>query len=100
MAVDQLAFAPVFISLIVSSIMALEGHAGDVPAKLRADLPTMVRSNWTLWVPFQFVNFRYVPPQLQARMEWDGMLGLPAAAVGNSYAAAWASVRELAARGR
>eukprot|EP00887_Chlorella_sp_A99_P003864 scaffold11.g3864.t1 len=51
-----------------AAIMALEGHAADAPAKLRADLPTMVRSNWLLWVPFQFVNFRWVPPQLQARL--------------------------------
>lgn len=22
-------------------------------------------ANWKLWVPFQFINFRFVPPQLQ-----------------------------------
>ena len=22
-------------------------------------------ANWKLWVPFQFLNFRFVPPQLQ-----------------------------------
>ena len=67
LALDQLVFAPVFISAVVSSIMALEGAAADVPAKLRTDLGTMVRSNWALWVPFQFLNFRFVPPALQAR---------------------------------
>jgi hypothetical protein len=68
MAVDQLAFAPVFISTILASIMALEGKGAEAPARLRRDLPDIVRSNWLLWVPFQFVNFRFVPPQLQVLM--------------------------------
>lgn len=62
---DQLLFAPVFLSSIIASIMTLEGHASEVPAKLRADLFTIVQSNWMLWVPFQFVNFRFVPVHLQ-----------------------------------
>ncbi len=62
---DQLAFAPVFITVILSSIMTLEGHGADVPAKLKADLLPTIVSNWKIWVPFQFINFRLVPPQLQ-----------------------------------
>ena len=58
--------APPPAAAIVASIMALEGKAGEVPARLRRDLPDIVRSNWLLWVPFQFVNFRFVPPKLQA----------------------------------
>lgn len=65
LSLDQLAFAPVFIGTILSAIMAMEGHADAIPAKLRSDLPTIVRSNWTLWVPFQFLNFRFVPVNLQ-----------------------------------
>ena len=61
----QLAFAPLFISTIVATLMALEGRAADASAKLRADLPEMLRSNWALWVPFQFINFRFVPVKLQ-----------------------------------
>ena len=45
--------------------MALEGKGAEAPARLRRDLPDIVRSNWLLWVPFQFINFRFVPPQLQ-----------------------------------
>ena len=45
--------------------MALEGHAADIAPKLKADLPEMVKSNWLLWVPFQFINFRFVPANLQ-----------------------------------
>jgi hypothetical protein len=65
MAADQLVFAPFFLSSIIASIMALEGHAAEVPPKLRRDLATIVRSNWALWVPFQFLNFRFVPVHLQ-----------------------------------
>ncbi|KAL4436140.1 hypothetical protein ABPG77_005588 [Micractinium sp. CCAP 211/92] len=66
LSLDQLCFAPVFISMIVSLIMVLEGAPVEsVAPRLRRDLPDMVRSNWLLWVPFQFVNFRFVPPQLQ-----------------------------------
>lgn len=28
-------------------------------------MPTTVRSNWILWVPANFVNFRFVPVPLQ-----------------------------------
>lgn len=65
MCLDQLVFAPVFIGSIVSAIMLLEGHGADVPSKLRTDLFTILRSNWALWVPFQFLNFRFVPVHLQ-----------------------------------
>lgn len=66
-AIDQLAFAPVFLSVLVSGIMALEGHGAEVAGKLRRDLFTIVRSNWAVWVPFQVVNFRFVPIHLQVR---------------------------------
>jgi hypothetical protein len=32
-----------------------------VPAKLRQDWGTTVITNWKIWVPFQFLNFRFVP---------------------------------------
>ncbi len=65
MAADQFVFAPVFVGSIVAAIMALEGHAAEVPDKLRNDLFTIIKSNWAVWVPFQFLNFRFVPVHLQ-----------------------------------
>lgn len=65
LAMDQILFAPFFLGSIISSIMVLEGHASEVPAKLKGDLFTIVKSNWVLWVPFQFINFRFVPQHLQ-----------------------------------
>lgn len=62
---DQLFFAPIFIGSIISMIMTLEGQGENVPSKIRNDLFTIVKSNWVLWVPFQFINFRFVPQHLQ-----------------------------------
>ena len=31
----------------------------------RPDWGNVVVANWKLWVPFQFINFRFVPPNLQ-----------------------------------
>jgi len=36
--------------------------------KLKQDWSKVVVTNWYLWVPFQFINFRFVPPQLTARL--------------------------------
>lgn len=65
LAMDQLLFAPVFIGSIISLIMYMEGQGEQVPSKIKNDLFTIVKSNWVLWVPFQFINFRFVPQHLQ-----------------------------------
>ena len=31
--------------------------------KLKQDLATTVSANWALWIPGQFLNFRFVPAQ-------------------------------------
>jgi len=46
------------------------------------DWATVVTANWKLWIPFQFLNFRFVPPQLQVAaanvcaMAWNVILSL------------------------
>ena len=62
---DQGIFAPDFIAVFVSALLALEGRAQEAPAKLRADWGEAVRVNWALWIPAQAVNFRFVPVDLQ-----------------------------------
>lgn len=34
--------------------------------KLKADLFTVLKANWSLWIPFMFLNFRVMPLNLQA----------------------------------
>jgi hypothetical protein len=49
-----------------------QGRAGGVQAKLRQDLQPTLVANWKVWVPFQLLNFRFVPPSLQARARPPG----------------------------
>lgn len=58
LALDQGVFAPIFISVFVSSLLTLEGNASQILAKLRQDLGGAVVANWKIWVPANFINFR------------------------------------------
>ncbi len=49
-----------------------QGNANKVMAKLKQDWWEMCQANWVLWIPAQFVNFRFVPPNLQARLCYGG----------------------------
>lgn len=71
MALDQFVMAPFFISGMVASVMFLEGKGPEIKTKLSNDLFTIVKSNWFLWVPFQFINFGFVPAHLQVRIASD-----------------------------
>ena len=63
---DQIIFAPLFIPTFMTSLMTLEGKRMDViPAVLMKDVPDVVVTNWILWIPAMFVNFRFVPGQWQ-----------------------------------
>jgi hypothetical protein len=66
MALDQFAWAPVFIASIIG-LLSLADGAGVNGARdaLRADWWPSITANWKLWVPAQFINFRYVAPQHQ-----------------------------------
>lgn len=65
MACDQLGFAPLFIGSMIAILTALDGKADRVVDTLKADLPSAITANWMLWVPAQFVNFRFVPQSYQ-----------------------------------
>lgn len=66
LAIDQLLFAPVFTSLY----FYLRGFAEDrsiasTTDKLKRDLATIMRNNWSLWVPANFINYLLVPLELR-----------------------------------
>ncbi|KAL7115482.1 hypothetical protein ACP275_04G186400 [Erythranthe tilingii] len=62
---DQFLFAPVFIGVFLSTLMTLEGRPSEVIPKLQQEWFSSVLANWQLWIPFQFINFRFVPQQFQ-----------------------------------
>ncbi|XP_054800192.1 protein sym-1 [Prosopis cineraria] len=62
---DQFLFAPTFIGVFLSTLVALEGKPSQVIPKLEQEWFSAVLANWQLWIPFQFLNFRFVPQQFQ-----------------------------------
>lgn len=63
--VDQFIFAPIFIGVFLSTLVTLEGRPSEVIPKLQQEWFSSVIANWQLWIPFQFLNFRFVPQQFQ-----------------------------------
>ncbi|CAK7339895.1 unnamed protein product [Dovyalis caffra] len=72
--VDQFVFAPIFIGVFLSTLVTLEGRPSQVIPKLQQEWFSSVLVNWQLWIPFQFLNFRFVPQQFQ-RLEPGVVLG-------------------------
>ncbi|KAK1371962.1 PXMP2/4 family protein 4 [Heracleum sosnowskyi] len=63
--IDQLFFAPAFVGVFLSTLLTLEGRPSLVMPKLQQEWFSSVIANWKLWVPFQFLNFLFVPQQFQ-----------------------------------
>ena len=61
---DQVGFAPIFLSTFITSLWTLEGREFDV-AKLKENWSKAIVANWLLWVPAQAVNFSYIPLKYQ-----------------------------------
>ena len=62
---DQGLFAPAFLCVFLSSLFTIEGKASEIVPKLKQDFAPTVMANWNIWIPFQFLNFRFVPLNLQ-----------------------------------
>lgn len=60
-ALDQGVFAPVFISVFLSSMAVLEGTSPK--AKLEASYVPALTANYMIWPFVQLVNFKFVPLQ-------------------------------------
>ncbi|KAI7752172.1 hypothetical protein M8C21_008337, partial [Ambrosia artemisiifolia] len=63
--IDQFIFAPAFIGVFLSTLVTLEGRPSQVLPKLQQEWVSSVVANWQLWIPFQFLNFLFVPQQFQ-----------------------------------
>ncbi|KAK6942112.1 Mpv17/PMP22 [Dillenia turbinata] len=62
---DQFIFSPTFIGVFLATLVTLEGRPSQVVPKLQQEWFSAVLANWQLWIPFQFLNFRFVPQQFQ-----------------------------------
>lgn len=75
LAIDQLLFAPI----LTSAYLYLSGMLRDVPLpttsrKIRRELPTILRSNWLVWVPANLFGYTFVP--LELRVAWGSVVGV------------------------
>ncbi|TVU27145.1 hypothetical protein EJB05_29728 [Eragrostis curvula] len=62
---DQFIFSPIFIGVFMTLLVTLEGKPSLVVPKLKQEWLSSVMANWQLWIPFQFLNFYFVPQKLQ-----------------------------------
>ncbi|KAG0503602.1 hypothetical protein HPP92_003674 [Vanilla planifolia] len=62
---DQFFFSPIFIGVFLCALVTLEGRPSQVIPKLRQEWLSSVLANWQLWIPFQFLNFHFVPQNFQ-----------------------------------
>ncbi|EEC68791.1 hypothetical protein OsI_37340 [Oryza sativa Indica Group] len=62
---DQFIFSPIFIGVFMSLLVTLEGKPSLVVPKLKQEWLSSVIANWQLWIPFQFLNFYFVPQKFQ-----------------------------------
>ncbi|CAJ1917021.1 unnamed protein product [Sphenostylis stenocarpa] len=62
---DQFLFSPIFIGVFLATLVTLEGKPSQAVPKLQQEWFSAVLANWKLWIPFQFLNFRFVPQQFQ-----------------------------------
>ena len=65
LAADQFVFAPCFVASFFSALLVLDGKPQEISMKLQNDWWPTTQANWSVWIPAQFINFRYVPPQFQ-----------------------------------
>ncbi|RVE45581.1 hypothetical protein evm_009778 [Chilo suppressalis] len=64
--VDQVLFAPAFLSLILVAVGALQGKPWEtVKLDLKANYSDVLITNYYIWPWVQLVNFYYVPLQYQ-----------------------------------
>ncbi|RYR04104.1 hypothetical protein Ahy_B06g083682 isoform A [Arachis hypogaea] len=63
--IDQFLFSPIFIAVFLATLVTLEGGPSQAIPKLKQEWFSSVVANWQLWIPFQFLNFRFVPQQFQ-----------------------------------
>jgi hypothetical protein len=73
LAMDQLFFAPAYIAGFFSIALILDNKISEIPSKLNSDLKSSILANFSVWIPCQFINFKYVPPHLQVL--WSNMVG-------------------------
>mmetsp|Transcript_10146 Transcript_10146/g.14654 ORF Transcript_10146/g.14654 Transcript_10146/m.14654 type:complete len:202 (-) Transcript_10146:190-795(-) len=72
---DQLIFAPIFISLYfyLSGIMS-EKKISDISKSIKKDLWRILKGNWGVWVPANVIGYGLIP--LNLRVLWGNIINI------------------------
>jgi hypothetical protein len=62
-AIDQFLFAPSFLSVFIGTVGLLNNK--DPVQEIRRTIGETMVANWTIWIPYQFFVFNYIPIQYQ-----------------------------------
>lgn len=65
MLADQFLFAPLFIPVIFGFMFSVEGRIDQLEEHLRKNWWDTTLANWKLWIPAQFITFRFIPVNMQ-----------------------------------
>ena len=80
LAVDQTIFAASFIPIFMTSAMTLEGKTDQIIPTIKKEWFPALLANWSLWIPGNFINFRFITPKYQVlfanavALGWNGYL--------------------------
>lgn len=67
LALDQLLFAPGFVCIFFSAMCLLQGQPEAIMPAIRQNVWPAMIVNWKLWPAANFINFMFVPGQLQVQ---------------------------------
>jgi len=63
---DEFLFSPIYIPSFLSMLWKLEGTANeDIWKMLKSECPSIIVTEWAMWVPTMIFTFRYVPVKFQ-----------------------------------
>lgn len=63
---DEFIFTPVYIPVLMGLFWTMEGNASDrIYRMIRAEFWNIMIFDWSLYIPVQLVNFRFVPVKYQ-----------------------------------
>jgi hypothetical protein len=63
---DEFLFTPVYVPVLMGILWSLEGvEAKRIPQMVREEWLTIMLFDWAVYIPVQFLNFRFVPVKFQ-----------------------------------
>lgn len=73
--IDQFLFAPLFTAVyFYFCALAEDSYISDTTKKIQRELWSIMRSNWAVWIPANFVSYYFVPFDL--RVLFGSIIGL------------------------